>query len=44
MDEDLHALSRDDLIAEVKQLRAGIGRIATAPGMSCAGIIRNCGG
>ena len=24
MDEDLHALSRDDLITEVKRLRAGI--------------------
>ena len=44
MDEDLEHLTESQLIAEVKRLRAESASIATAPGMTCVGIIPSCGG
>jgi hypothetical protein len=43
MDDDLASLTREQLIAEVIRLRAGIRAIATAAGTICAGIIQSFG-
>ena len=43
MDEDLERLTREQLLEEVKRLRAGIREHVTVPATHCAGIILNCG-
>ena len=43
MDEDLEQLTRNELVAKVKKLRAGIRKHRDSTGMSCVGTIPNYG-